>query len=94
MSEVQHDQIHQFIINQGGILTINDKSYTNCNTTMTLLLSFEQVNYLNTSRHTKQQYEKYDPLFADRLETALRVRQSMVLGETWQFTMPASPATL
>ena len=24
-----------------------------------------------------------DPLFADRLETALRVRQSMVLGETW-----------
>ena len=34
-----------------------------------------------------------DPLFADRLETALRVRQSMVLGETWQFTMPASPAT-
>ena len=34
-----------------------------------------------------------DPLFADRLETALRVRQSRVLGETWQFTMPASPAT-
>ena len=34
-----------------------------------------------------------DPLFTDRLETALRVRQSMVLGETWQFTMPASPAT-
>ena len=34
-----------------------------------------------------------DPLFADRLETALRGRQSMVLGETRQFTMPASPAT-
>ena len=34
------------------------------------------------------------PLFTDYLETALRrVRQSMVLGETWQFTMPASPAT-
>ena len=38
-------------------------------------------------------FQVYDPLFADRLETALRVRQSMVFGETWQFTMPASPAT-
>ena len=32
-----------------------------------------------------------NPLFVDCLETALRGRQSMVLGETWQFTMPISP---